>query len=141
MKKINNMKYVKSIFAALLFTVVLSIGAFAQSAPKVIAVVNQADWCSVCKANGQRALGAFMENNKDGEISLVVNDVTDAETKKKSAFELKKLGITKAMKDYEATGVIYFFDAKTKKPITQITVANSDKEIAYVIGKVKKAVR
>ena len=135
------MKYVKSIFAALLFTVVLSIGAFAQSAPKVIAVVNQADWCSVCKGNGQRALGAFMENNKDGEISLVVNDVTDAETKKKSAFELQKLGIIKAMKNYEATGVIYFFDAKTKKPITQITVANSDEEIAYVISKVKKAVR
>ena len=135
------MKYVKSIFAALLFTVVLSIGAFAQSAPKVIAVVNQADWCSVCKGNGQRALGAFMENNKDGEISLVVNDVTDAETKKKSAIDLKKLGIIKAMKNYEATGVIYFFDAKTKKPITQITVANSDEEIAYVISKVKRAVR
>ncbi len=135
------MKYVKSFVSTLLFTVAFSIGAFAQSAPKVIAVVNQADWCSVCKGNGQRALGAFMENNKDGVISLVVNDVSNAETKKKSALDLKKLGIIKAMKNYEATGVIYFFDAKTKKPITQITVANSDEEIAYVISEVKKAVK
>ena len=135
------MKKVKSIMATALFAVVFSIGAFAQTAPKIIAVVNQADWCSVCKANGQRAMGAFMENNKEGTISLVVNDVTSAETKKKSAAELSSNGLSDAMKNYQATGVVYFFDAKTKKPITQVTVANSNEEIAYVMGEVKKAVK
>ena len=135
------MKKVKSIIATALFAVVLSIGAFAQTAPKIIAVVNQADWCSVCKANGQRAMGAFMENNKEGTISLVVNDVTSAETTKKSATGLSTNGLTDAMKNYKATGVVYFFDAKTKKPITQVTVANSNEEIAYVMGEVKKAVK
>ncbi len=135
------MKKVKSIIATALLAVVFSIGAFAQKAPKIIAVVNQADWCSVCKANGQRAIGAFMENNKEGKISLVVNDVTSAETKKKSAAGLSTNGLTVAMKNYKATGVVYFFDAKTKKPITQVTVANSNEEIAYVMGEVKKAVK
>ncbi len=135
------MKKVRSIIATALFAVVLSIGAFAQTAPKIIAVVNQADWCSVCKANGQRAMGAFMENNKDGSISLVVNDVTNAETKKRSATGLSNTGLTKAMEDYKASGVIYFFDAKSKKPITQVTIANSNEEIAYVMGEVKKSVK
>lgn len=134
------MKKVKSILATALFAVVFSIGAFAQTAPKIIAVVNQADWCSVCKANGQRAMSAFMENNKDGIISLVMNDITSAETKKKSSAGLSTIGLTDAMKDYQATGVIYFFDAKTKKPITQITIANTTEEIGYVMGEVKKAV-
>ena len=133
------MKKVKSIIATALFAVVFSIGAFAQTAPKIIAVVNQADWCSVCKANGQRAMGAFMENNKEGTISLVVNDVTSEETKKKSAAGLSTNGLSDAMKNYQATGVVYFFDAKTKKPITQVTVANSNEEIGYVMGEVKKA--
>jgi thiol:disulfide interchange protein len=135
------MKKVKSIIATAILAVVISIGAFAQTAPKIIAVVNQADWCSVCKANGQRAMGAFMENNKEGTISLVVNDVTSAETKKKSAAGLSSNGLIDAMKNYQATGVVYFFDAKTKKPITQVTVANSNEEIAYVMGEVKKAVK
>ena len=135
------MKKVKSIIATALFDVVCSIGAFAQTAPKIIAVVNQADWCSVCKANGQRAMGAFMENNKEGTISLVVNDVSSAETTKKSAAGLSTNGLTEAMKNYKATGVVYFFDAKTKKPITQVTVANSNEEIAYVMGEVKKGVK
>jgi len=135
------MKKVKSIIATALFAVVFSIGAFAQTAPKIIAVVNQADWCSVCKANGQRAMGAFMENNREGTISLVVNDVTSSETKKKSAEGLRTNGLTDAMKNYKAAGVLYFFDAKTKKPITQVTVANSNEEIAYVMGEVKKAVK
>lgn len=135
------MKNVKSILATAVFAVVFSIGAFAQTAPKIIAVVNQADWCSVCKANGQRAMGAFMDNNKDGAISLVMNDVTNEETKKKSAAGLSNTGLTEAMKNYRATGVVYFFDAKTKKPITQVTIANSNEEIAYVMGEARKAVK
>jgi thiol:disulfide interchange protein len=136
------MKSVKSIFATMLLTILFSGGAFAQSSTaKIIAVVNQADWCSVCKANGQRAMGAFMENNKEGEIEFVSNDMSNAESKKKSATDVEKAGLTKAMKNYNASGVVYFFNAKTKEPITQITVTNSNEEIAYIMGEVKKAVQ
>jgi hypothetical protein len=133
------MKSGKTILATFLLCSVFATGVFAQSKAKIIAVVNQAEWCSVCKSNGQRAMGAFMENNKDGEIQFVINDITNAETAKKSATELTKSGVADAMKVYKASGVVYFFDAKTKKAITQITVANSNEEIAYVIGEVKKA--
>jgi len=135
------MKKLKSIFTALLLSVLFTTGAFAQSAPKIIAVVNQAEWCSVCKANGQRAFAAFMENNKEGAISLVVNDVTNAESQKKSSTELSKVGLNDAMLNYKASGVIYFFDAATKEPITQITVANSNEEIGYVMSEVIKSIK
>jgi phage tail sheath gpL-like len=104
-------------------------------------VVNQADWCSVCKTHGQRAFGAFMENNKEGAISIVLNDVTNAESKKKSSVELTKVGLNEAMSNYKASGVIYFFDAATKKPITQITVANSNEEIGYVMSEIIKSIK
>lgn len=135
------MKSLKLIFASLIFTLVISGNIFAENPPKILAVVNSAEWCSVCKAHGQRAMGAFMENNKDGAIQFIMNDLSNAESQKKSAIELKKAGISASMKNYKASGIAYFFDAKTKTPITQITVANTNDEIAYVIGEVKKAVK
>lgn len=121
----------------------LSSSAFAQSSTntKIIAVVNKADWCSVCKSNAERAMGALMENNKDGIIQFVMNDMTNAETIKKSKPQLDKAGISMAMKNYKATGVVYFFDATSKAALTQVTVANSNEELAYVIGEVKKSVK
>ncbi len=135
------MKKLKTVFATALFAFVFSAGAYAQNSAKVLAVVNSASWCSVCKSNGERAMGAFMENNKDGQIQFVMNDLSNAETTKKSAAEVKKVELTKAMENYKASGVVYFFDAKTKKPITQITVANSNEEIAHLIAEIKKAVK
>lgn len=135
------MKKVKSMLLTALFAVAFSIGAYAQNSTKIIAVVNSASWCSVCKVNGERAMGAFMNNNKDGAIQFIMNDISSAETTQKSAVEVKKVGLTKAMENYKASGVVYFFDAKTKKLITQITVANSNDEIGFVIGKVKEAVK
>lgn len=116
-------------------TTIIGLSAFKSANDvKVIAVVNKANWCSVCVANGSRAVAAFTENNKNGEVQFIFNDVTDAATTKASLIELKKAGLDKAMENYKATGVCYFFDAKTKKPITQVTVANSDKELAYMMG-------
>ena len=133
-------------FKVLLVAVIAVLGSasvFAQSTakPKIIAVVNTADWCSVCKNNGQRAMGALMENNKDGIVQFVMNDITSAETTKKSQAELDKVGIAPAMKNYKASGVVYFFDATSKAPLTQVTVANSNEELAYVIGEVKKSAK
>ena len=127
----------------ILFVVIASAIGFSAFKPttnvKVIAVINKANWCSVCVANGTRAVAAFTESNKNGEVQFVFNDLTNAETIKSSLLELKKVGVDKAMENYKATGVCYFFDAKTKKPLTQVTVANSDKELAYVTGEAIKS--
>ncbi|MCA1758582.1 MAG: hypothetical protein LC658_02340, partial [Bacteroidales bacterium] len=88
--------------------------------------------------NGERAMAAFMENNKDGAIHFVANDVTNDETKKKSAEELKKLGLDEKMAAHKVTGVAYFFDADTKTLVHQISVAKSNEELAEALKTAKK---
>jgi hypothetical protein len=61
------MKKIKSLFAIL--SLAISFAAHAQNAsmqkddtnPKLIAVVNRANWCSVCQANGQRFGAVLMQ--------------------------------------------------------------------------------
>lgn len=107
--------------------------------PKLIAVVNRADWCSVCKTHGERAgKKVLMGAASDGSISVVMNDVTSEATAKHSAGELKTAGLDKAMEPFSATGVLYLFDAKTKRPLRQVTVANTDQEIQMTIDLAKK---
>lgn len=132
------MKTVKSILASVVLVVLVSVSAFAQSDAKVIAVINKADWCPTCQQNGQRAMAAFMANNKDMSIQFVANDVTDATTTKKSAEELKKYGLDQEIQNYKGTGVVYFFNAKTKAFISQASLAKTDQELASALKTAKK---
>lgn len=132
------MKKVKTIFASMVFIMLVSVTAFAGNGSKVIAVVNKAEWCPVCEKNGMRAMETFKENNKDMAIRFVGNDLTNDETKKESAKELKKVGLDKAMADKKGTGVVYFFDADSKKLINQISVAKSNEELAKALETAKK---
>jgi hypothetical protein len=132
------MKKLKLAMAASIFAILFSANAFAQSAPKIIAVINKASWCSVCKANEERAMAAFKENNKDGAYQFVMNDLSNAETAKKSAVEINKLGLAKLMEPYQATGIVCLFDAKTKKPINQLLMSLSDEDIARAMAFLKK---
>lgn len=111
---------------------VLFVSAFgmAQSSAKVIAVVNHADWCGTCKANGARAMSVFSENNPDGAIQFVVNDLTNDETKEVSAKTLKKHGVFETMEARRKTAVVYFFDAQSKELLNEISVGKSNEEIA-----------
>ena len=84
------MKTVKTILAAMALTLLTTVSAFAQSGPSVLAVINKADWCPVCKANGPRAMADFMKFNKDGNIKFISNNLTNDQTKVQSAVELKK---------------------------------------------------
>lgn len=118
----------------------MSVSAMAQSDAKVIAVVNHAEWCSVCKNNGERAQAAFMENNKDGAIQFLVNNLTDAASKEKSGAALKEAGLDKVMTEKKMTGTAYFFDAETKELITKVSVAKSDQELAEALVTAKKGV-
>lgn len=121
-----------------LFAILFSVNAFAQSSSKIIAVVNKAGWCSVCKANEERAMAAFHANNKDGAYLVVINDISNAETAKKSAVEIHKLGLDKLMEPYQATGMICLFDAKTKKPINQLLMSLSAEDIGRAMEYFKK---
>lgn len=135
------MKNVKTIFASVVLIALVSISAFAGNGSKVIAVVNHASWCPACQNNGERAQAAFMENNKDGAIQFVVNDLSNDETKAKSAAELKKVGLDKAMAENKGTGVAYFFDADSKKLINTVSVAKSNDELAQALETAKKGAK
>ncbi len=134
------MKTVKAILTGAVFFLIFNVTASAQSDSKVIAVINKADWCPVCKANGKRAMADFMTDNKDGAILFVGNNLTNDETKMKSAEELKKYGLDKVMKDYRNTGVVYFFNSGTKSLITKISISESDNALAQALADARKAV-
>ncbi|MDB4583095.1 hypothetical protein N9164_08080 [Draconibacterium sp.] len=135
------MKNVKTIFVSVVLTMLVSVSAFAGTGAKVIAVVNKADWCPVCQKNGMRAMETFKANNKDMVILFVANDLTNDETKAKSAKELKKLGLEKAVAKHNGTGVAYFFDAESKKLINEVSVAKPNEELAEALKTAKKSVK
>jgi len=134
---IQGIQVIQVIVAFVVFSTVLG-RADAGPEQKVIAVVNRADWCSVCQANHARAGQALGEAAADGSVKILVNDLTNEETTKKSAERLKAAGLDKSMAPYLASGVITFFDAKTKKVLSQITVANADPEIKMASDLAKK---
>jgi len=135
------MKSIKTIFASVILIALVSVSAFAGTSAKVIAVVNQAGWCPTCQKNGMRAMEAFKANNQDMAIQFVANDLTNDETKAKSAEELKKLGLDKAIAAYPGTGVVYFFNSETKALINQVSVAKPDQELAAALTTAKKGLK
>ncbi|MBK7625601.1 MAG: hypothetical protein IPJ16_00110 [Bacteroidales bacterium] len=135
------MKTVKSIFTSMILALMVSASVMAQSEPKVVAVVNKADWCPVCKENGERAMAAFMNNNKDGAIKFVANDLTTAETRDKSAEELKSIGLDLAAGKVQGTGLVSFFNPKTKALLNQISVSSTDAELAAAMLTAKKEIK
>lgn len=97
--------------------------------PKVYAVINKADWCPTCQANGARVMNEVMPACKDLKVKFVANDLTNATTIAKSTAELKKSKVYNSVKETKSTGVILLVDAKTKKIIKQISVSKSSEEI------------
>ncbi|MCK9638812.1 MAG: hypothetical protein M0R39_02805 [Prolixibacteraceae bacterium] len=135
------MKTLKTIVAGFALVLFVSVSAFAGNKAKVIAVVNQAEWCPVCKSNGMRAMEAFKGNNKDMAVQFVANDLTNNETKMKSADELNKLGLDKAIAAYRGTGVVYFFNSETKSLISQVSVAKTNEELAEALTAAKNGLK
>jgi hypothetical protein len=97
--------------------------------PKVYAIINKADWCPTCQANGAKVMNEVMPACKDLKVKFVANDLTNEQTIAKSTAELKKNKIFNAVKETKSTGVILLVDAKTKKVIKQISVAKPSEEI------------
>ena len=130
------MKNFKSILVIAMLMISTSI--FAQSNAKVIAIVNKADWCSICKTYASRTVATFTENNKDNYFQFIVNDITDKETKKASKPAIEKVGLVKMQSAISASGVLTFYDARTHKMLGQITVANSEEEVAATMKNVRE---
>ncbi len=132
------MKTLKTISASLILIIALSTSISAQSNAKVLAVINEADRCQTCQHNGERAIKTFKANNKDGKFQFVMNNLTDEKTKKASSEKLKQLGLTDAIAPYKGTGMVYFFNADTKKLTGKISIAKSDEELAEAMKSANK---
>lgn len=124
------------IFSVFLFFAAIFLSGYsatAQSSPNVIAVINRADWCPVCKANGPRVMQEVMPACKDMKVKFVMNDLTDKKTIAQSKTTLQKDDVYKAVEEQKSTGVIILVDNKTKKVLQTISVAEPTDRIVSTI--------
>lgn len=121
----------KKITLTVVVALLVQLSVHAQnSQPKIIALVNKATWCHICQSNGPRVEKELMPMlMQDGDIQVVVNDLSNKETKAKSKPQLKEAGLTSFAKDHTGTGMIYFIDADTKELLTSISLAESNDNI------------
>lgn len=118
------MKTLKFLIIALFFTGAV---VYSQHA-KVIAVVNEASWCAVCKAHGERLM-MLMPEYKDKEIVFVMNNLSNDNTAKESQKELQKFGVSEVVKDVAKTGVVTLIDSRSLKIIETVSVGKSNDEL------------
>ena len=124
----------KQLIFAFALVIGLSFAASAQKTqPKVIALLNKASWCHVCQENGPRFMKEVMPIVKENkEVEMVMNDLSDKMTIAESKDMLEKAGVYAFSQENTATGVLYFFDAKTKEFISKVSLSKSNKEIRKV---------
>src|SRR5579859_764229 len=111
---------------------------------KLIAVVNRAAWCEVCKANGDRA-GALLMSYVCKGVTIYINDLTDSTTTATSKTMLQAAhlydavytiprkgmgglfqhcGLLKGKSQTSlATGIITFVDPTTHKSLGRLSIA------------------
>jgi hypothetical protein len=97
--------------------------------PKVYAVINRADWCPVCRANGAKVADEVIPSCKNLNVKFLSNDLTNEKTVATSLAELKKNNVLNSVKEIKSTGLIILIDGKTKKVIGKISVAAPSGEI------------
>lgn len=152
------MKKVKFLFAILLLAT--SFVANAQNGnSKLIAVVNRANWCMVCKANGERFGANLMPYAAKG-VTILLNDLTNDTTIAASNTALKNAGVYKAVysvkrkgmgkmlqscglaKDKTSkslpSGIVTFINPTTHKQLKQLSIAISDEEMKTTIDNLLK---
>jgi hypothetical protein len=126
---------------------------------KVIAVVNRANWCGVCKANGERFCNNIAPYTAKG-VAIVLNDLTDETTAAKSKNDLEKsdlykqiyktnrkgvgrmmqaCGLVHGKNKIMASGIVTFIDAKTLKVLSETSIAIPDAEMKAVIDNLLKS--
>ncbi len=143
---------------ALLLLACAAFNASAQTAEqhpaKLIAVVNRAAWCAVCKANGQRFGATLMPYAAKG-VTIIMNDLTDPETTAASARALRDAGVYDAVNTVHrkgmgrmmqscglvkgkhganaTTGIVTFVDPLTHRQLKQLSIATPDADMQRAI--------
>lgn len=136
MKKVITKSMLLTVLAIMGASFLLSVQAQSKTvSPKVYAVINRANWCPVCQANGARVMSEVIPALKGKGVAFIANDLTDDQTIAASINTLKKNHVYDAVKEAKATGVILLVNAKTKKLVKQISVAETSKEIIKEITK------
>jgi len=98
--------------------------------PKVIALITKASWCVVCQANGPRFMKDIMPMiRRNKEVQIIINDLSDKKTTATSRRTLQKADIDDFAEKNPATGMLYFFNADTKKLLSSVSLAQSNEEI------------
>lgn len=111
----------------------------AQSSTKIFAVINEAKWCPVCKANGQRIKTEVIPAFTDGRVQFIQNNLTNKKTTAQSAIALNKDDIREAVVGYNSTGIIILVDASAKKAIGTVSIAwPTDKIISAIKQKIQQ---
>lgn len=127
----------KQLVCALALVMSVSFAANAQKPqPKIIALVTKASWCVVCQANGPRFMKDIMpmiQENK--EVQIIMNDLSDKKTTSMSRKTLQKAGLDDFAEKNPATGMLYFFNANTKKRLSSASLAESNEEIQKAYNK------
>ena len=129
-----------------------------SSDSKLITVINRANWCTVCKANGQRFEALLRPYIAQG-VSVYINDLTNDTTRAVSKLELqnanvykavttrpqkgighllKSCGLAKDKKRTEVSGVVTFIDPTTHKQLKQLSIATPDDEMKVTIENLLK---
>ncbi len=125
------MKKIRLIITTALFLV--GAFAFAQDNAKVIALVTKANWCSICKKNGDRMAKEVFSTYMSGNVVIVMNDLSDDNTKKESQKMIEANQITKIANKSTSTGIITLIDIKTGKVVSTISVSKSTEKIKKAI--------
>ncbi|MFY0624921.1 MAG: hypothetical protein JXR07_01420 [Reichenbachiella sp.] len=105
---------IKQIVLASMLAMTYINASHAQSTSLFI-VISEATWCKYCKANGERIHSLIDEYKIDKQIIVLSNDLSDEATKSKSLIQLEKMGLADYMTNKKSTGVVYVFNAETKK--------------------------
>jgi hypothetical protein len=127
-----------------------------SSDAKLIAVVNVANWCGVCKANGARFGAVIMPYGEKG-LKIYMNNITNDSTKSESrvllenanvyetVYTIPRKGVGKALKachmvkdkkqTQDVAGIVTFIDPVTHKQLKQVSISASDVEMNNIILK------
>ena len=121
---------------------------------KLIAVVNRANWCALCKANGQR-FGELINSYASRGVAVYFNDLTNDATTQASKKELEEAGIYHAVTTVPrkgmgkmlkacrliddkkqttlASGIVTFISPASLKQLRQESIATSNAKFISTI--------
>lgn len=127
--------FFKTISLPFLFVLASSFTLLAQEGKKLIAVVNKADWCHVCQANGEKIMNEVIPVFKESNVQFIVNDLTDESTKEESKKVLKDKKVFETVKKTISTGIILILDGSSGILLEKISITESADKLIETIKK------